>query len=351
MPGMAGHSGGEPVTPEFDEPDLAALFARTSASDVTAAVLTEAHMVLADLASPLDAELWGSDVVAALGSDDLAGALVSAAENAATPEALLVLRVLAAVGPPGLGDAAAAAAARLAERGTSEPDWANGLGAPAPGECWRYGDEIGQAEAVTMSFGYGSRSHVLSALVDHSRGGGIRNVWVGETDEALGWTKDASREDPTVIFEMISQADARSRLEKALAAQECPLQPDEAANVSARRALLQARVALLPAEDSGAGDRPAKDPGAAGPRAADGGAVAASGGPGSAEPPENPGAADPPPKDVGAAGPRAADRGSADPPAKDSGTAGPAAVPAPADPPPKDAVGVADPPADASPPQ
>jgi hypothetical protein len=304
MPGMAGHSGGEPVTPEFDEPDLAAMFARASASDVTAAVLTEAHMVLADIASPLDAELWGSDVVAALGADDLASALVPAAEKAATPEALLVLRVLAAVGPPGLGDEAAAAAARLADQGTSEPDWAKGLGAPVPGECWRYGDEIGQAEAVTMSFGYGSRGHVLSALVDHSRGGGIRNVWVGATDEALSWTRDASREDPTVTFEMISPADARSRLEKALAAQECPLQPDEAANVAARRALLQARVALLPGEDRGAGGLPAGDAGAGGLPAGDAGA----GGP--------------PAGDAGAGGPPAGDAGAAGPPAEGSGAAG-----------------------------
>jgi hypothetical protein len=246
MPGMAAHSGGEPVTPEFDDPDVEALFASAPRADVVAAVLTEAHMVLAEIAGPLDAELWGSDVIAALGSaGDLAGALVPAAEKSATTEALAVLRVLAAVGSPGLAAAASAAAARLAEQGVAEPEWAQDVGAPVAGECWRYGDELGQAEAVTMSFGYGSRGHVVSALVDYSRGGGIRNVWVGDTNDALGWTRDASREDPTVIFEMISQAEARSRMEEALAAQECPIEPDEAGNVASCRALLRARVALL----------------------------------------------------------------------------------------------------------
>ena len=49
----------------FDDPELEAVFARASPADTLAAVLTEARAVLAEVDSPLDAELWGSDILAA----------------------------------------------------------------------------------------------------------------------------------------------------------------------------------------------------------------------------------------------------------------------------------------------
>jgi hypothetical protein len=55
-------------------------------------------------------------------------------------------------------------------------------------------------------------------------------------------------QDPEMTFEMISQQDARARMDRAFAAGECPRQPAEIGNVASRRALLRARVALLPRE-------------------------------------------------------------------------------------------------------
>src|SRR5215469_17714052 len=87
----------EPYGSLFSDPELEAVFARSSPADTVAAVLTEARMVLAEINGPLDAELWGSDILAALGSGGQAEALVSAAERSGTPEALATLRVLGAV--------------------------------------------------------------------------------------------------------------------------------------------------------------------------------------------------------------------------------------------------------------
>jgi hypothetical protein len=92
--------------------ELEAVFARASPSDTLAAVLTEARMVLAEVDGPLDAELWGSDIVAAIGSADQADAIVTAAERAGSPEALATLRVLAAVGSPPAGWPPSAPASR-----------------------------------------------------------------------------------------------------------------------------------------------------------------------------------------------------------------------------------------------
>jgi hypothetical protein len=236
----------EPSGSLFDDPELEAVFARSSPADTLAAVLTEARVVLAEVDGPLDAELWGSDIVAALGSGgNQADAIVSAAERSGTPEALATLRVLGAVGSGSLRDAARAAAGRLAAAGVSEPDWAESIGAPSPGQCWCYGDVAGQQEAVTMTFWYGERGHVVSVLLDREQGGGIKDVWVGEAGDILDRTREMSRRDPKMIFEMITQADARARMDRALAAGECPEQPGETGNVASRRAILRARIALL----------------------------------------------------------------------------------------------------------
>ena len=105
----------------------------------------------------------------------------------------------------------------------------NEVGSPSVGECWRYGDDRGVQEAVTLSFGYTAGRHVVSLLLDHSCGGGIKNVWVGEAGDVL----------------------ARSKVERAIAAGECPVQPDEFSNVASTRAILRARAALLARSEIG----------------------------------------------------------------------------------------------------
>jgi hypothetical protein len=50
------------------------------------------------------------------------------------------------------------------------------------------------------------------------------------------------------VFEMIDAADARTRLERAIGAGECPEQPDQVDDVVAHRALLRARLKLLAEE-------------------------------------------------------------------------------------------------------
>jgi hypothetical protein len=242
---MVPHPADESPGPSaIDDLDAEAIFGAAAPADAFAAVLVEARMVLADIVSPLHAELWGSDILAALGGT--ATALVPAAEAAGTPDALALLRALGAVGPPELRTDAAAAAGRLAERGVRAPCWAASAGRPAVGECWCYSDERGAQEAVTMSFAYAEAGHVVSVLIDHRHGGRIKDVWVGEAKNVLARARAMSQQDPKLVFTMISAADARARLERAIAAGECPQQPEETANVASARAILRARVAMLP---------------------------------------------------------------------------------------------------------
>jgi len=213
--------------------------------------------VLGDLDDPVDAELWGSDLIGALASsavsqaslmNTLTASLVPAAEAASTPAALALLRVFAAVGSPALRAAAGQAAARLRDQDVADPPWADVIGAPRIGDCWHYADVGGRQESLTMSFAYGDKQHAISVLLDHGRGGRIRDTWVTKGSRLRDDTEREAGRDPLVVFEMIGAADARLRLERAISAGECAEQPDQVDDVVAHRALLRARFDLLAAQ-------------------------------------------------------------------------------------------------------
>jgi hypothetical protein len=236
------------------EPDIASLFAPVAVAETFGGVLIEARDVLDQLDDPVDAELWGSDLIGALSSSTagqasltgaLTGSLVPAAEAAGTPAALALLRVFAAIGSPALRAAAGQAAARLRAHGVADPSWAGEVGQPQIRDCWHYADVSGRQESLTMTFAYGDRQHAVSVLIDHGRGGKIRDAWVAKGAGMRADTEQAAGRDPQVVFELMDVAEARIRLERAIGAGECPEQPDQVDDVVAHRALLRARLDLL----------------------------------------------------------------------------------------------------------
>src|SRR5215472_4669126 len=236
------------------DPDVARIFAPVAVEDTFAGVLAEATSILGRIDDPVDAELWGSDLIGALSAsaagqaslmDALTGSLVPAAETASTPESLALLRVFAAVGSPALRAAARPAAARLSALGVADPPWAATLGSPRVGECWHYADVGGRQESLTMTFAYGDQPHAVCVLIDHGRGGTIKDTWVAKAAGLRAETEQAARDDPLVVFEMIGAADAGRRLKQAIGAGEGPEQPDQVDDVAAHRALLHARLELL----------------------------------------------------------------------------------------------------------
>jgi hypothetical protein len=234
-----------------DEPDVAGLFAPVAPVDAVCGVLDEARAALSCLDDPVDAELWGSDVIGALSAAGQAAAmtaltqnLIPAAEDAATPEALAVLRVFGALGSPELRDAANQAASRVAARDVADAPWAGQIGAPHVRDCWHYADTSGRQESVAITFAYGEREHTVSVLIDHGRGGGIRDIWVAK-GPGLFDTELAVGDDPRLLFETLGTAHARARLQQALTAGECPEDKDQADDIAAHRALLKSRIDRL----------------------------------------------------------------------------------------------------------
>jgi hypothetical protein len=237
-----------------DEPDIERLFAPIAPAAAPGVILREAHEILPHVRKPIEAELWGSDMIGALSRSAggqqqamaaLAAGLVPAAAEAGTPQALALLRVLAALGDRGLRQRATQAAERAVAAGIAGPAWSPGLGAPAAGDCWHYGDVSGQQESLTVTFRYGQDSHALSVLIDHASGGKIRDMWAGDAEGLLDKTWIAAGNDPLVVFESMTPGAAGARLRQAIEAGECPGKPDERDDVTAHRALLHARVRLL----------------------------------------------------------------------------------------------------------
>jgi hypothetical protein len=236
------------------EPDIAELFAPLRPAQASDVVLNEAGQVLSHVRLPIDAELWGSDMIGALtsaGSNnaevmaELVKSLVPAAEERGTPESLGLLRVLGAIGSTELREAATEAADRLVAGGGEDPGWASVIGTPAVGACWHYSDVGGRQESVTASFRYGTAEHALSVLIDHGKGGGIKDAWVDDAEGLLDKTWMAAEADPLIVFETIEPVNAYQRLAKAMAAGECPSKPDETDDLTAHRALLHARIRYL----------------------------------------------------------------------------------------------------------
>ena len=236
------------------DPDIDDLFAPIAPSAAFGVMLNEARDVLRQVRQPVDAELWGSDMLGAFtraadtpeGREDLmaelAATLVPAAEEAATPESLALLRIFSALGSSELRKAANDSAERLAASGIPDRPWATELGAPKTGECWHYSDVNGQQESVTMTFAYGERVHALSVLIDHHRGGKLRDAWASDAAGLLDKTFMAAETDPTVVFGRLEAKDALDRIRKALEAGEAPEQPDQADSIRAHRALIRARL-------------------------------------------------------------------------------------------------------------
>jgi hypothetical protein len=240
-----------------EEPDIAGLFAPVDVDGAVLGVLSEAEAALGHIDDPVDAELWGSDVIGALtaaaGDEDkatsaLADTLVPAAERAATPEALAMLRVFAVIGTPRLRIAARQAAARMASDEVAEASWEAVVGFPEVGDCWHYADTGGRQESLTLTFSYDDKPHAVSVLIDHYRGGQIKDVWVAKDSGLRLATELQAGSDPLVVFEMLGSADARKRLEQAIAAGECAEHADQADDIAAHRALLHARLELLTAD-------------------------------------------------------------------------------------------------------
>lgn len=210
--------------------------------------------------SALDAELMASDILRML--DMLPGQtnllevvgqeLIGRVEARPTPNAVGFLYGLNLVAPPDLARRTQAAIGRLEEKGGRRPAWAGGPARFVRG--WIGTDEYGDREIVIAEFQHpGQAPHALTFLLDPNRGGVLKSLVVSESaDEMLaGWSVQLT----TVEFRKAAADVVGSRLRRGLElAEVCGDDDLVDEDVASARALLVARLNVLPAGDSGAGE-------------------------------------------------------------------------------------------------
>ena len=224
--------------------------------EVIANALIGAEESLANVRSPLDAEIWGSETLGLLtlpgidlaeAADLVADLIVPMAQSAGTPTALAMLVALGGVGGgPRLPSAAGDARRCLAEAGVPVPVWAQSLGTPAIGPCWVYGDCFGEQVSVTVTFAYGRKLHALCVLIDNNLGGGVKDSYINVRVPTLRRRMfEMAGDESSTFCEEVTPEYAADRLHAAMAELECPQLPDQLRSVTMRRALLHSRVRLM----------------------------------------------------------------------------------------------------------
>lgn len=198
-------------------------------------------------ADALDAELWLAANVCGIRTeapDDDAYHLamldlIDEAERDGRPQCLLLLRAMAAVGPPGLGEPATRAAQRLASKsarggvdGTAGlPVWVDTLGeTTVAGDCCLWTDVFGEYTQVYCEYMHGDagRRHGLLFTIDLAFHGVLHGIDVVTTPKHLDQVardmeRDARRDGGR--FERIPPADVAVLLRQALAASADPALP------------------------------------------------------------------------------------------------------------------------------
>jgi hypothetical protein len=172
--------------------------------------------------------------------------LIHHAHRQGTAEALATLRVLAVLAPSEVAAHAHRAAWSLVEIGLVDRSWTGSLGVPMIGRCWSYGDPAGDQVSVNLTFEYGSGDHLLSVLVDHHLGGGIKDCWLGDAP-ALAWQRirELADGDPGVVVEEQPWPEARDFVLTALTRPECPVDDDQVQDLAEFMPIVRARMAHL----------------------------------------------------------------------------------------------------------
>jgi hypothetical protein len=202
-----------------------------------------ARLALASVATitdALEAERWASSLVGdwrrrALPGEDpdavLLPSLAQAFEAIGTAAALASLRALSAIGKqPAV---AREAADRLAESGLPEPPWASALGRARPTGAALLEEPIfDDGLGVVIEF---DDAYALEVYIDHTLGGLVSSV-----------SLTGPLRDNDAGFREIALDEARARVEAALDALDQAIEPPVDEEVWALRAMVDARLRLLP---------------------------------------------------------------------------------------------------------
>jgi hypothetical protein len=206
----------------------------------------------------LEAEHWASCLLAALDVGRIVDSelrrrfradLVAAVEALGSASALATLRALSGVGEETERARARAAAARLAARGVSEPVWAAGVGLARPvAAALQYEEAFEDGVSVMIEFeGCDRKPYTLGIYIDHNMGGLVKDVFlVGPLSKVRPKLSVIASNGVRLAVRDLDLAEARARVVAALDILDHTFQPPVDGDVFRLRALIDARIDLLP---------------------------------------------------------------------------------------------------------
>ena len=210
------------------------------------------------LADALEAEQWASGAIGTWHARPLLGAdvdelfwpaFVKALEGLGSAEALATLRAMSAVGAGRHGQRARAAADRLASGGLPEPRWAEHLGRVQPVSAQlMYEEAFADGVSVMIEFAAANEErHTLSIYIDHNIGGLVKDAFLaGPLSEVRAQLSRRGANKVGLTLRELELAEARARVETALESLDHTYDPPVGPDVRCLRALIDARMALLP---------------------------------------------------------------------------------------------------------
>jgi len=223
-------------------------------ADMAEITVIEAH----EPRDVLEAEQWASCIVGTWHVTPLLEgdveelffpAYVSALEGLGSAGALATLRAMSGVGAASHARQARAAADRLAAGGLAEPPWAEEIGRSRPvGALLMYEEAFEDGVSVIVEFAApGAQPHTLGIYIDHNMGGLVKDVFLaGPLSEVRRKLGRRAPNGVGLAVRELDLAEARARVEDALETLDHSYDPPVDRDVRALRALIEARIRLLP---------------------------------------------------------------------------------------------------------
>lgn len=207
----------------------------------------------------LDAEQWASTILGMMNAaplppgedvvDTFLPAFIAALEGLGTRKALATLRALAAVSPPDHTAPASAAADRLAGTGLREPGWAVDLcGLQPTAAALMYDETFDDGMSIMVEFTAPNvETHTIGVYVDHNMGSLVKDVFLaGPLSEIRSQTSEAAPSHAGLAIRDFPVDEARARAEAAFYMLDHTWGAAVDEDVAAMRALIEARLRLLP---------------------------------------------------------------------------------------------------------
>jgi hypothetical protein len=199
--------------------------------------------------SAFDAELAAAEILwsfnGAMGDDDLVDGLtrlVGEAGSTGRPEALVMCRMLAHLGPREVRSLTTRTANALAAGGLTDRPWVSDLGTAAFRRAYELTD--GPDRALIVEFGYGRRPHAFVVVVDELGGGLIGLYATEEVDELARQARLDAGARPNRLTE-IGPAEAARQLRCALDLPLCAEDEDGEAEMESLAPIVRERVRRL----------------------------------------------------------------------------------------------------------